>query len=81
MTTAQPRNVSLDFNTGAIDGKYKQVTRDRGGIVELTTQLERDDLDDVWFGIHETAVKRRGDGKDISTAEYQYTKPANPEAI
>lgn len=50
------RSMNGALNEGATDGKYKKVNQNREG-AEYTTQDGRTDLDDVWFGIHETPDK------------------------
>lgn len=57
MAYPQARSMNGDLNEGATDGKYKKVINDRGGRVGATTYAERRDLNDNWFGIHETPDK------------------------
>ena len=76
MVYAQSRSMNAELNEGSTDGKYKKVINNRGGQVEHATQFVRDDLNDIYFGIHETSVKERGDGRSVGTPNYVYTKAA-----
>ena len=76
MVYAQSRSMNSELNEGATDGKYKKVINNRGGSVEHATQFDRDDLHDLYFGIHESSVKVRPDGKTVGTPNYVYTKDA-----
>lgn len=78
MAMPNSRSMSAELNEGATDGKYKKVVNNRGGQVELTTQHSRDDLKDVYYGIHESSVKERQDGRSVGTPNYVYTSPAEP---
>lgn len=51
------RSLNGDLIEGATDGSYKKGVNNRGGQVEPTTYAKRDELDDVWYGIHETQPK------------------------
>ncbi len=51
------RNMNAELLEGATDGRYKKVVQNRGGAVESSTYANRDELDDLWFGIHETQPK------------------------
>lgn len=51
------RSLNGDLIEGATDGRYKKVVNNRGGMVEGSTYANRDELDDVWYGIHETQPK------------------------
>ena len=65
------RSMNADLSEGLTDGKYKKVhSRERGGVVEATTQQARVDLDDVYYGIHEKQVKVAPDGLLHATPEY-----------
>lgn len=81
MTTAQPRNVSAELNRGMIDGTYKQISRDRGGVVESSTYSARRDLDDVWFGIHQKDGVVLPDTRISTAAGYVPNPEADPKAI
>lgn len=78
MVYANSRSMNGELNEGATDGKYKKVTPNRGGHVEHTTQQERDDLKDTWYGIHEMGTKVRPDGRTVSTPGYMSTLPPEP---
>lgn len=67
------RDMLADLVEGATDGTYKKVVRDRGGVVEDATYQQRQDMSDVWFGIHETDPKNIGDGQRRSTPNYRGT--------
>lgn len=56
MAYPRTRSVNTELSQGMIDGKYKQVIKDRGGEVEQTTWYQRDDLDYVYYGISEAPV-------------------------
>jgi hypothetical protein len=51
------RNMNAELVEGATDGGYKKVTQNRGGMVESTTYASRQQLDDLWYGIHEDNPK------------------------
>jgi hypothetical protein len=72
MTHAPSRSMNADLNQGSVDGKYKQVVRDRGGIGANNSETVRArmELNDVWYGIHEQQVKIRPDGKPVHTPNY-----------
>lgn len=69
------RDMVANLAEGATDGSYKKVVRDRGGVVESTTYEERQDLSDVWFGIHESPEKNLGDGTRGRTPDFGATAP------
>lgn len=56
------RSWTKEMSVGMIDGTYKKVIRDRGGLVDPATEQARMDLDDRYYGIHEKAVKVMPDG-------------------
>lgn len=74
------RSMNDDLRTGMIEGKYKQVVKDRS-TAEPTTYDSREDLFDIWYGIHETPVKQLPDGRSTNTDNYVPTKEASPKAI
>lgn len=74
MVYANSRSMNAELNEGSTDGKYKKVINNRGGSVEHTTQFDRDDLNDIYFGIHEASVKVRPDSKTVGTPNYVYTR-------
>ncbi|MFE5853243.1 hypothetical protein ACFQ61_08475 [Streptomyces sp. NPDC056500] len=73
MSYAQQRSLTGEVHEGVTDGAYKKVVRDRGGVVEPTTYLVRRDLEDRWYGIHESPVKHTPDGRSVSTPNYVET--------
>ncbi|MFH9731920.1 hypothetical protein [Streptomyces sp. NPDC017260] len=77
MSYAPSRSLTGELNQGLIDQTYKTVNRDRGGAIDPATQRARADLNDVWFGIHETPVKQRPDGSAVRTPTYVPTPPAH----
>lgn len=76
MAYPQHRSAIDELNTGMIDGTYRQVNKDRGGVVEGATYAARRDLHDLWYGIHEAAVKELPDALPAHTLNYV----ATPEA-
>jgi hypothetical protein len=77
MAQARPRSANAELSEGMTDGKYKKVITDRGGVVEGTTYQDRQDLADVWHGIHEAPVKVLPDGLRTSTPNFVATPPAH----
>jgi hypothetical protein len=77
MAQARPRSANAELREGMTDGKYKKVITDRGGVVEATTYTDRQDLADVWHGIHEAPVKVRPDGLPTQTPNFVATPPAH----
>lgn len=69
MATPTPRSANAELRTGSIEGTYKRIDRDRGGVVENTTYVTRRDLAAALFGIHETPVKEMPDGRSTSTVD------------
>jgi hypothetical protein len=67
------RSMNGELDQGATEGTYKTVIRNRGGVVEGLTQESRQQLSDVWFGIHEAPLKRRPDGPLVHTPYYRWT--------
>lgn len=78
MAYPRSRSMNAELNEGSTDGKYKKVVRDRGGDVSHVTQFSRDDLKDTYYGIHETAVKERPDGRSVGTPNYTPTVSPEP---
>ena len=76
MATAPPRSVNAELSEGMTDGKYKKVVTDRGGFVERATYLERQDLHDVWYGIHEEPEKVLPDARARHTPNFVATPVA-----
>ena len=79
MATAQPRSANAELAEGMTDGKYKKVVRDRGGFVESTTHLAREDLADIWFGIHEAEGKVDPDAHYKQTPNFVATPQAHTD--
>lgn len=77
MAYPRARSCNNELSQGSIDGTYKQVARDRGGVIEPCTLRTRRDLDDTWYGVHEAAVKELPDGLSASTPTYAPTPPAH----
>jgi len=70
MAVNQQRRLNGDLSEGMTDGKYKKVnTRERGGLVEHSTALNRAGMDPSnplvdWYGMGvEDPVKVRPDGR------------------
>jgi hypothetical protein len=70
------RSENKALEDGMSDGKYKKITPNRGGVVDTAMVAKvRGDLHDIWFGIHEAAIKTLPDGTvDDRSAEYVATK-------
>lgn len=71
------RSCNRELTQGMTDGTFKQVNRDRGGVVEDCTANTRRQLDDTWYGVHEIAVKELPDALKASTPTYAPTPPAH----
>jgi hypothetical protein len=56
------RSMNQDLETGMVEGSYKMVVKDRGGLVESTTWEARQSLADIWHGIHECPSMHTPDG-------------------
>lgn len=57
------RSMNADLEEGMSDGKYKKIIENRGGIVEKQLAYDcREDLCDVFYGIHEAKRKALPDG-------------------
>lgn len=67
MTYGPTRSANASLQEGATDGKYKKVIANRGGFPEQTTPVARQDLNDQWYGIHETQPKMAGDAVVLPT--------------
>lgn len=78
MAYAPMRSMNAELDSGATDGTYKKVVRDRGGFVDAMTQDSRRDLHDIYFGIHEKDVKRAPTRGDVRTQNYRPTPEADP---
>jgi hypothetical protein len=77
MAYAQPRSANTELEQGMIDGSYKQVIKDRGGVVEQGTWYQRDDLSCVYYGIHEAPVMDTPDGKKMVSPYHTATPCPN----
>lgn len=53
MAKNSSRSMNADLATGALEGSYKLLVRNRGGVVESHASEMREKLDDVWYGFHE----------------------------
>jgi hypothetical protein len=51
------RSCSAELTQGSVDGSYKQVVKDRGGVVESATWESRKELSTAVYGIVELAEK------------------------
>ncbi len=69
MAVNTSRNMNAELREGLTDGSYKKVVNNRGGVVERATYDSRNELDDVWYGIHEVELK------DIKTQPGHNTTP------
>ena len=63
------------LRTGAVEGSYKQVNPDRGGVVEPTTTYARADLSVRLYGIVETPDKQMPDGSGVVHSETEVNAP------
>lgn len=73
------RSRTAELATGAADGRYKQVVKDRGGFVERATLDARASLHDMYYGIHETPDKvLPGCFATARTQNYRSTPQADP---
>lgn len=72
MTHAPSRSMNSELDEGMTDGKFKKIVVDRGGpgVADSLTVRTRADLNDVWYGRHEDAIKIRPDGKPVHTPNY-----------
>lgn len=64
-----------ELRLGAVDGTYKQVVKDRGGVVETATYLSRRDLSVAVYGITELADKELPDGSGSYRSPYAVVTP------
>lgn len=81
MAYPKSRSAIDDLNQGMIDGTYRQVAPNRGGVIEGATQAARKDLSDVWYGIHETPIKELPDAIPAHTPTFQPNPPASPPYV
>lgn len=76
MAYAPPRSANKDLHEGMTDGCYKKVITDRGGFPEPCTAQMREDLSDIWYGIHEDRMKHLPDGRAEETPDWLPTREA-----
>ena len=57
MSYPKTRSLNAELDQGSIDGTYKQVNPDRGGVVETATAEARRDLSPRLYGITEATEK------------------------
>jgi hypothetical protein len=62
MAMAASRSCNNELNQGCIDGTYKQVNMNRGGVIDPATEAARKDLSPTWHGMVEAQVKEMPDG-------------------
>jgi len=67
---AQPRSAREELHQGMVEGKYKQVSPNRGGEIDSATWRARSSLYDTWTGIHEAAHKCTPDCRGVITPTY-----------
>lgn len=75
MAYAQPRSANRELEQGMVDGAYKQVAKDRGGVVEALTPTNLGDLDWKFYGFHEASTMCTPDGQHM-TPVYRVDIPA-----
>jgi hypothetical protein len=75
------RSMNGELELGMVDGSYKMVVKDRGGVVEPTTHEARQNLHDVWHGIHEAPAMHTPDGAHTHSPYYCPTPKADPEGF
>lgn len=78
---AVQRGMNTELELGMVEGSYRMVVKDRGGIVEPTTYEARQNLHDVYHGIHEAAAMHTPDGSHTHNPYYVATPKADPEAF
>ncbi len=76
MAYAPHRSAIDEVNQGMADGTYRQVVKDRGGVIDPATYRARRLLDDMWFGIHEAPEIELPDAIPFRSPYYV----ANPES-
>ena len=75
------RSMNADLELGMVEASYKQVVKNRGGIVENTTYEARQNLADIWHGVHECPAMHTPDGLHTHSEYYCATPPALPPAV
>ncbi len=78
MAYAQPRSANRELEQGMVDSKYKQVIKDRGGVVEQGTWYARDELSWIYYGICEAPVMDTPDGQKCTPLYHTDTPCPNP---
>lgn len=81
MAYPKSRSAIDELNQGMIDGTFKQMSPDRGGVIDPATERARRDLNDVWFGRHECPVKELPDAIPAHTPTFVPTPPATPPYV
>lgn len=81
MAYAPARSCNGELELGMVEGSYRLVNRDRGGVVEPTTYAARRDLHDAFHGIHEAPVMETPDGLKTVSPYAVRTPQATPEAF
>ena len=81
MAYPKPRSANDELNQGMIDGTYRQIVMNRGGVIDPATYATRRHLNDVWYGLHEVDVKEMPDALPARTPTYVATPPASPPYV
>jgi hypothetical protein len=76
MAYPQTRSMSTDLHAGMTDGKYKKILQNRGGFPEGATYQDREDLSDIWYGIHEADTVELPDGRVMAMPYHTPNAPA-----
>lgn len=79
MAYAQPRSAVDELNQGMINGTFRQVSPNRGGVIEPSTYAQRKYLDDMFYGIHEAPIKELPDALPAHTPTYTPTPQAHTD--
>ena len=74
---AYPKAASLTANLqrGMVDGSYKQIIKDRGGVVEMHAPDERQQLATRLYGIGEAPFQEMPDGSGPVTTAFTVPTP------
>jgi len=74
---AYPKSFSLTANLerGMVDGSYKQMIKDRGGVVEMHAVIERQQLATRLYGIGEASYQEMPDGSGQVTTAFTVPTP------
>lgn len=56
MALPPTRSCLRELDQGSVDGKYKQIIKDRGGVVEQGTWYARDELSSIYYDLIEVPV-------------------------